>query len=240
MTITERITSALQGEIFAGKLKPGARLPPERELALTHRANRNAVREALKRLEQVGLVKTRHGSGTTVQNYLQTGNLETLVGALSHAPDSIPQNVWRDALDFRVYHLPAIAHLAATRCDAHKTHLLARQQLELTHAQSPLAWTRAELGWTHTLVAAAENQLFVLVHNALAHAFQPGNGFSERLFEHRTELERGYQQVGELVNQRDAPRAMARMWSLVEAERGWMGERRKAPRDMQPPWAVPY
>jgi DNA-binding FadR family transcriptional regulator len=212
VTVTERIALTLQGEIFNGTLKPGDRLPAERELAQSHRANRNAVREALKRLEQIGLLKTRHGSGTTVQNYLETGSLETLLSA-----QVLPDKVWRDALDFRVYQGPAIAHLAATRGDGRKAHALAGQVLELVHAQSADAWVRAEHGWMSALVAAAENQLFTLVHNAVAPAFKP-----ERLFEHRGELERGYQSVGELVGQRDAPRAMSKMWSLMAAQRAWL------------------
>jgi GntR family transcriptional regulator, transcriptional repressor for pyruvate dehydrogenase complex len=222
MTVTERVANSLQKDIFAGTFKPGDRLPPERELAEKLNANRNAVREALKRLEQLGLVTTRHGSGTTVKNYLQTGNMETLVGALASAPQSIPATIWRDALDFRVYYVPAIAHLAATRGDAKKAHLLAGQFLELQGAREAMAWARAEAAWMNTLVVASENQMFILMQNTVSNAFKAGTGLSAVLFAHREQIERGYQEVGELVGKKDAPRAMSKMWALMEAERSWL------------------
>ena len=222
MTVSERVASSLQRDIFAGAIKPGERLPPERELAVSFKANRNAVREALKRLEQLGLVETRHGSGTRVKNYLQSGSMEALVGALASAPESIPPTIWRDALDFRVYYNPAVAHLAATRGDAKKAHLLAGWMLELKQSANPLAWSRAEQGWMDTLVAAAENQMFILMQNSVSNAFKSGTGLSEVLFAHREEIERAYEQVGDAVAKKDAPRAMSKLWALMEAERGWL------------------
>ena len=222
MTVSERVAASLQRDIFGGTFKPGDRLPPERELATSLNANRNAVREALKRLEQLGLVETRHGSGTTVKNYLQTGNLETLIGALASAPQSIPPTIWRDALDFRVYYNPAVAHLAATRGNERKAHLLAGQMLELKQSQNPIAFARAEQGWTDTLVAAAENQMFIILQNTVSNAFKAGTGLSEVLFGHRDEIERTYEQVGDAVGKKDAPRAMSKMWALMDAERSWL------------------
>lgn len=222
MTVSQRVAASLQRDIFGGTFKPGERLPAERELAAKLKANRNAVREALKRLEQLGLVETRHGSGTTVKDYLLTGNLETLIGALASAPESIPPTIWRDALDFRVYWVPAIGHLAATRGDTPKSNALARAHLELTQAAAAAEWARAELQWMNALVTASENQMFVLMQNTMANAFKEGSGLSAALFGHREDIERGYKKAGECVAAKDAPGAMSTLWQLMERERGWL------------------
>jgi len=49
--------------------RPGDRLPAERELALQLGVNRNALREALKRLEQLRLVAIHPGGSTRVLDF---------------------------------------------------------------------------------------------------------------------------------------------------------------------------
>ncbi|MBO8171871.1 MAG: FadR family transcriptional regulator [Bacillaceae bacterium] len=50
-------------------LRPGDRLPSERELSERLQVGRSSVREALRALELLGLITTRHGGGTYVQHY---------------------------------------------------------------------------------------------------------------------------------------------------------------------------
>src|SRR5690606_39736067 len=57
----EEIADALTREILSGRYRCGERLPSERDLALRFDANRGAVREAMKRLEQLGLARIRPG-----------------------------------------------------------------------------------------------------------------------------------------------------------------------------------
>lgn len=65
--------------IQSGKLKPGAALPAERNMAETMGVSRAALREALRALELLGILKSVPGGG----NYI-TEDLETwLIGPLS-------------------------------------------------------------------------------------------------------------------------------------------------------------
>ena len=58
-TVLERIET----DLLEGTLAPGDRLPPERELASTLGVGRSSVREALRVLEVMGLIRTGTGSG---------------------------------------------------------------------------------------------------------------------------------------------------------------------------------
>src|SRR5215204_5214592 len=58
-SVLERIES----DLLDGRLSPGDRLPPERELAARLGVGRSSVREALRVLEVLGLVRTGTGSG---------------------------------------------------------------------------------------------------------------------------------------------------------------------------------
>src|SRR5882672_11364391 len=65
---SDRIADGLRADILRGRYRPGERLPAERELATRLTVNRGSVREALKKLEQVGLVEIRRGDGAVVQH----------------------------------------------------------------------------------------------------------------------------------------------------------------------------
>ena len=53
----------IEADLLSGALTPGDRLPPERELAADLGVGRSSVREALRVLEVLGLVRTGTGSG---------------------------------------------------------------------------------------------------------------------------------------------------------------------------------
>ena len=78
--ISDTIFGRLVEEILTGRLPAGDPLPSERELSLTLQVNRHAVREALKRLQQAGLVRISHGGKTRVLNWRESAGLDALTG----------------------------------------------------------------------------------------------------------------------------------------------------------------
>ena len=60
-TRSEAIAANVRDDILRGQYRPGERLPSERELATRHATSRGTVREAVKRLEQLGLVDIQPG-----------------------------------------------------------------------------------------------------------------------------------------------------------------------------------
>jgi DNA-binding FadR family transcriptional regulator len=68
----------LRRDLLTGRLPPGGRLPPERELATRLGTNRNTLREALRILEAEKLVQARQGDGTLVLDWRAVGEI-TLV-----------------------------------------------------------------------------------------------------------------------------------------------------------------
>src|SRR3954466_7019859 len=57
----QRIVQQIEDAITRGELKPGQRLPSERELVTQFAASRPTVREALRVLESNGIVRSRPG-----------------------------------------------------------------------------------------------------------------------------------------------------------------------------------
>lgn len=68
-TLTEIAQQELRQAIIGGTFRPGSQLPTEAELCEMLGVSRTVVREALRVLENDGLVARRHGVGTFVRNH---------------------------------------------------------------------------------------------------------------------------------------------------------------------------
>src|SRR4051794_17324386 len=73
MAVAGRVFSRLSEEILSGHYEPGEKLPPQRALAAELGVTMTALREALKRLEQLGLVDVRHGDAMRVADWRGRG-----------------------------------------------------------------------------------------------------------------------------------------------------------------------
>ncbi len=67
--VSELVSDEIKKAIFSGSLKPGEKLPPERELSQQLNVGRAVVRESLRILEVSGLVYIKRGTngGTFVK-----------------------------------------------------------------------------------------------------------------------------------------------------------------------------
>jgi len=104
----EEIVAQIRSLIEAGKLRPGDRLPPERELAEIFKVSRHSVREALRSLEQQKVLVSRRGSG----NFLVQGEAQTLEEFLAQAV-AAENSKLAEIFQFRGLIEPEIARLAA-------------------------------------------------------------------------------------------------------------------------------
>jgi fatty acid metabolism transcriptional regulator FadR len=112
--VAEEIVEQLRTLILTGQYAPGSKLPPERELSKRLGVNRASLREALKKLEHLGLVRIRQGDGTRVQDFMETGGIELVQHLLPLAGNGRPELI-RDMLEFRRIFGREVARYAAVR-----------------------------------------------------------------------------------------------------------------------------
>lgn len=98
--VSQRVHESLRRDILEGKLEAGSPLPSERDLAEQFGVNRHAVREALKRLEQAGLIRITHGGATRVLDWRDTGGLQVLLDLLGETFDPPPE-IARSVVEMR-------------------------------------------------------------------------------------------------------------------------------------------
>lgn len=107
------VAAQIQRLIADGRLKPGDRLPPERELAEVFGVSRTSVRDAIRVLETQGLVEPRHGEGTVVREIPIDAIVKPLADALAATKD-----LTADLFDMRKMLEPPLARAAALRATA--------------------------------------------------------------------------------------------------------------------------
>ena len=86
--------------------------PGERELSALLEVSRGSLRQALRVLEQTGLIEARAGGGT----YIRTPNAQALAGQMALALARHPQT-YRQLFEVRQVLEPALARMAAERGD---------------------------------------------------------------------------------------------------------------------------
>lgn len=157
----EEIVEQLKDKIISREIKPGEKLPPERDLAESLNVNRSTVREALNKLESMELVEIKHGNGVFVKDYLKSGSLELVKQILFK--DGIPDiNILQNLADLRKILVPEMAYYAALRRT--EEDLLDLEQVVFKSDEEPIA----QKDWqAHNIIARASgNLLFVILLNS--------------------------------------------------------------------------
>ncbi|MFD1714188.1 FadR/GntR family transcriptional regulator [Amnibacterium flavum] len=88
MAVTGEAIATIKAMIVSGELKPGDRLPPEKELSERLGLSRNSLREAVKSLEIIRVLDVRRGDGTYVTSLEPRLLLEALAFVVDLHDDS--------------------------------------------------------------------------------------------------------------------------------------------------------
>jgi len=110
--LSDEVASQILNRIISGALTPGEKLPPEREVSEKMNVNRHTLREALRKLESLGLLSVRQGDGIYIKDYRDSGNLELLKHILYQKKDRTSGTL-RDILEIRRIISPEMAEKAA-------------------------------------------------------------------------------------------------------------------------------
>ena len=162
--VYEDIVGQVQALIQDGLLKPGDRLPSERELAERFQVSRSSLREAIRALELQGLVVSRPGAGT----FVSTESVETILSIIEGSINGSSEYL---ADIFEVRHLlePQIAALAAERATRDDIQSMARS-LEEQAEQIDRGETGVEgdMAFHFAMARATHNETLVRVMSTIA------------------------------------------------------------------------
>lgn len=163
--ISDQIVEQLQTIILNGELRPGDKLPGERELAARMNVSRTAVREAVKTLRERGMVKILSGRGTFVADYQENSveSLHNTLAILTRDPSGSS-----DLVEIRAILEPAITAIACENLSDDDLIQLEAIVAEMDAAISdPERFVSADLEFHNFLAQATRNELIPTLLNPI-------------------------------------------------------------------------
>jgi len=224
-SVVDAVADRLRGEILSGRLRPGTRLPSERELSLALGVNRLTLRSSLARLEALGLITTRHGAGTIVASWRERAGLEML-GTLLRGRrflDPAWHDLVRSALEIRRILAAEAVALAAERHTEQDLDAIATcAQVLNEHVDDPVAFARADLAFMRAVCKAARNVGLELFMNTFARWPDEHPELVAVLYDDCPRAAALYPSVIDLIRSRDcdAARVIARK-ALEQLDDAW-------------------
>jgi len=160
--LTEAVRKEIEQFIIDGSLKPGNKLPPERDLAAQLGVGMSTIREALRALEEQGAVEIVHGRGTFVRGVSHKAikaNLQFMV--------NFENNAYDDLLELRLLLEAGLVKLAAIRRDSDDLKALETSLKEMEEAQSNEEIVEAGARFHLAVAKASKNSFAATVYEAV-------------------------------------------------------------------------
>jgi GntR family transcriptional regulator, transcriptional repressor for pyruvate dehydrogenase complex len=155
--IAEEVADRIRTLMLDGTFPAGEPLPSERHLAERFGVSRGSIRDALRTLETIGLLETRHGQGTFPHELSVDRLVAPLASVMAYRPD-----LQDELLDVRRMFEPAVARAAAQRVTEEDLAALQRildvQRQKLKSSQSAIAEDTA----FHAILARATRNRVVM------------------------------------------------------------------------------
>jgi GntR family transcriptional repressor for pyruvate dehydrogenase complex len=155
--LRDRAAERLLDMVLSRGLRPGERLPPERELVARLGVSRTVVREALNLLEARGLISIEHGRGAVVSG----GSTHAVRDTLGLLLRVRPKALWQ-LLEIRKILEVEIAGLAAERAEREDIRAM-RGQLDkmLTSIDTPEGYVDADVEFHALLARSTRNEVLL-------------------------------------------------------------------------------
>ena len=160
--VYEEVARQLE-QLIVERMKPGEMLPPERELAENFGVSRSSVRDAIRRLELVGIVEPRQGSGTVVCEVSTDKLINPLTTVLVQKRKLVVE-----LLDVRKMLEPPLASRAASHASANDIaeleDILRRQDDKLRRGDAAI---EEDNEFHYTIAMASDNSVVLKVLDVL-------------------------------------------------------------------------
>lgn len=173
-SISDEITAQLLRLILRGKLKPGEKLTPERDLAIRFNTNRNTLREAIRNLQTLNLVEARQGDGLRVRDFRKTGELNLLPFYLREAQDMDELvRVLDDVLAVRRLLFEGVCLILTERASREQLTLIRTMvTAQAKNEDDPQAMFLADLAISEAMVTASESLASRWLFNTFAKIYR--------------------------------------------------------------------
>ena len=212
----DHVAVQLEREILSGVYKPGDRLPPERELAEKYQVSRSILREGIRHLSGLGLLRTEPQSGTYVTDYRKEASLEFLIYLLDNN-ETLDREIFQAVNEFREILEAGCAERAALKGGSEKAAALEAILEEMKeHRGDPAALAAADYRFHACFVEQTDNLALRILFNACKSVYL---FYTEVFYGEEENAEVTFGQLERFIGaiaRRDAPGAVAALKEALD------------------------
>lgn len=164
-TVRQLFVEKIADMIINNTLKPGERLPSERELAQEAHISRSAVHLGMTDLERMGFVRTEGRHGTFVCDFSKTGNIETLNLLIHVNGAELDQDKIKDLLEMRMAIEGKALERLADKLTEQDLQILQKDYEKAQSIDDPEALSSAFFDFHHDICVCSGNFILPLIFN---------------------------------------------------------------------------
>jgi len=186
------------------ELKPGDKLPPERELAEKLSISRNSLREAFRVLESRGLIKSQAGGGRYVREIRKNGQNST-----ENIISSLEKSSILELLEAREMFEVKIAKIAAQKATPEDIELI-EEALNKINEEEELKYgkeTESDTGFHLAIANASHNFVFVNIIKLHLDLLKETRGKTWKTTGRREKQYQEHQAILQAIKEHDAKKA---------------------------------
>lgn len=169
LSVPDRLSVDLERLILEGKLSAGEKVPPERELAELFGVSRPSIRDALRELENRGLISRKPGRGTIV---LGPGERAQIADGALGIDASLKPEI-RHIMELRAIVEPPIARLTAARATQRDLAQLRELVEEMERDVTKERYAELDRAFHQAIAQYAHNPLLELINEQIAQQIAP-------------------------------------------------------------------
>jgi len=165
LSLIDSIVEEFKGKIFSGEYKCGDILGSQNELAQSLGVSRASLREALKRLEMMGLVESKQGVGTFLKKITPSDFMNPLSSFIV-----IDKKSAFELLEARLYiegSLAAMASLRATEDDLQQLEDILSSMRHLAAAHEIQEFIKKDVQFHYAIAKASNNDIMIKIAEIL-------------------------------------------------------------------------
>ena len=207
-SLKETCVQAILTKILSGELKPGDKLPAERDLAEAMGVSRSSLNHGIVELEAMGFLSIEPRRGTVVNDYRRYPTPQSLAAVMRYSSMEMDQALFADLMATRILIECECARLACT--NIYKSTLGKMQRMVDELASEPEDPTELLFQFHLQLIQASGNTIYGMIYRGFETVLR--NLIRQHYSMHAEDIRESaqlHQQLLDAIGQKDADKAVS-------------------------------
>ena len=170
VSLKERVLREMENKILSGELKPGDRLPPEREIASAMGISRSLLNLCILELESKGFVRIVPRQGAFVNDYMRQGTPQMLLSLMDYNIDKMDWTLFDNMVDTRMLIECECTRLAVKTATDDDFRQIEDALKVMERHEDMDCFIEGNYAFHHALTSASGNAVYAMIFNSFSHA----------------------------------------------------------------------